>query len=1397
MSMTSARWQAISESNFQWEREALEWLRAQLPDREPWHAWSNFEFIDDEGRVNEIDLLVLTPSGLFLVEIKSRPGTLDGDAHTWIWQTDGKRYTYDNPYILTDRKAKRLASLLRRQSALVKAKVRLPFVRALVFLSASNLKCNLAGTARSGVFLRGRPGHAEDDGIVGALHNVHGASLTHPVDAQQARAVSRAIAEAGVRQSNKHRQVGDYRLGALLSEGENYQEWQGQHVSVDAVKRRVRIYSIAAAASPDARAALVRQAQREFQVLEGIDHPGILKVKDYKETEFGPALVFDHDSRDVRLDHLLSDRGMQLTVDQRLQLVRDIAETLKYAHSKRLYHRALSPQSILVNEVDGGVLRPRIMNWQMATRDSGSRSTLHRTTGTLHVNDYVEDQAKVYLAPETTRADVAHAPSLDVFSMGAIAYHIFSGQLPAAASLDLLEKLRIGQGLRLSDVQDGCGAKLQDLIQFSTCPDVSARYDTIKDFLDDLESVEDELTTPDPEATVDPSIAGSNDRLEGGLTVIKRIGRGSSSDVLLVRPDDTDDELVLKVSNDLGHNDRLQEEGEVLANLRHQNIVQYIRTLTVAGRTALLMRRAGAKTLADKLHEDGRLSLDMLQRFGEELIQVINFLDQEGVSHRDIKPENIGIGETRTGKLQLVLFDFSLARTSIENTSAGTHPYLDPFLPQRRRWDSYAERYALAVTLYEMATGAAPAWGDGKTLPSMLDCEVTIDGDRFDPVMREAFVAFFVTALRREAKERFDNAEEMLKSWRTIFERYAAEPIPDADSFEALARTVTAETTMAELGYSLEAQDVLERMGIHNARELLAVDRVRFRYLRGVGDKVRKEVRLKAKELARLRSDLLRGRTTLHEMDEDLDGASSINELAAQLLPKRPAGDERPEETALAIYLGLECAQTTGLWASLGDAATAASLDRDELVSALLRARERWLKTPVLTQLRTEIVSLVCAQGSVMTAPELALALLSLRGCAAQDDDERLCQSTAVLRACCEAESQLSEIRFQVYEHQPSPLIAISSVWAEYAKQLAAAADACAVADPLLPPPRALSALEDVPLPADAQPLSAARLLRLATAASRRAALSSRQEIYPRGMPAVSALRQSLGALMGLRFIKEQELADRVRGRYPEAEPVPARPRLDTLLQEVDAPFVWKDSGLDGRGYVPSVQAWGATSGTMTLYSRQGTYIDEVQSAGVALLPDAQRLESRLTKSLQAGGFMALTVEPRLAKYAEAELLRRYSNQDLTRISFDSLLLAAMEKQAAALKVNWGVVLRADSTERSSRDWLNLMALVHKAMPDVVQTLTTAASPTVLVNAGLLARYDLMNVISTLSAAAGRPGQVPALWLLLPMSSHGLPTIDGAAVPLISATQTERIPASWVENRHRAGSGHPVAVGMT
>ena len=196
--MKVPRWTAISHSAFEWEREALDFLRDNLPDHEPWRAWSNFEFIDDEGRVNEVDALVLTPAGLILTEVKSQQGNVRGDAHSWTWRTEGREFTTDNPLPLANRKAKRLASVLRRQEALGGrhgARIT-PWEEPLIFLSKVNQGPALDPGTTKRVVLRGEPGREDDKERMRCAHATIRAAVELEASVSLTRFASYAEARA-------------------------------------------------------------------------------------------------------------------------------------------------------------------------------------------------------------------------------------------------------------------------------------------------------------------------------------------------------------------------------------------------------------------------------------------------------------------------------------------------------------------------------------------------------------------------------------------------------------------------------------------------------------------------------------------------------------------------------------------------------------------------------------------------------------------------------------------------------------------------------------------------------------------------------------------------------------------------------------------------------------------------------------------------------------------------------------------------------------------------------------------------------------------------------------------------------------------------------------------------
>jgi serine/threonine protein kinase len=246
-----------------------------------------------------------------------------------------------------------------------------------------------------------------------------------------AKLIGQAMDQAGIRPSKRSRKVSDYVLDKVIDGGPGYQDWSAAHAQLEKTKRRIRFYLVRREASADDKAMIERAAKREFQLLESLQHPGILRAYTLSEHELGPALVLEDNPKAMRLDHYLNQRQEPLSIDVQLDLMRQIAEAIRFAHEQRVIHRGLNPRSILVSEDRSGHPKIKITNWQLGYRaGSSSKGASHEVTATAHVDRLAEDANTAYLAPESLNDTDFIGEHLDIFSLGAIAFYLFLGSAP-------------------------------------------------------------------------------------------------------------------------------------------------------------------------------------------------------------------------------------------------------------------------------------------------------------------------------------------------------------------------------------------------------------------------------------------------------------------------------------------------------------------------------------------------------------------------------------------------------------------------------------------------------------------------------------------------------------------------------------------------------------------------------------------------------------------------------------------------------------------------------------------------------------------------------------------------------------------------------------------------------
>ncbi|MHC0429476.1 BREX system serine/threonine kinase PglW [Streptomyces sp. O3] len=1383
------QWFQERPSPFPWEQDALDHVRGLMPQAEPYRAWATFSFTAMSGRVNECDLLIAVPAGLFLVEIKGHPGQLRNTGSTWNFQGPDRMRTINNPLHLTDLKSKELKSQLQWAARKLGLSERVvPRVEPAVFLSSPDLESHLDEVQQIKVYGR--------DGGGSGLQRIWQDFLGLPPDRPERRitpefsrhTLPQLLKAIGIRQSSAHLRFGDaWKMEPHpLDAGPSWEDRLATRVDgLVQDEGRVRIYLVSQMATEAARRATERAARREYQVLQGITHRGIVDALDYREHQGGPAILFRHRHGDLRLDQYLDTYGGRLTPEIRLDLVRQLAEAVRYAHNRSLYHRALAARSVYVSfRAEGAAPELRITDWQTAARDFDSNATFFRSIGGSALDAaLIEDAARVYLAPESDQP-YADPADLDIFGLGALAYLILTGRPPATQRSDLAERLRGDGGLRLFAVTDGLPDALDDLVFRATLADVNERLGSAEAFLDLLDEAERASILPDSPAAacVDPLEAVPGQSLDAEWTVGRVLGTGATARALLVEraTEDEDgrtqiDEHVFKVALDEEKAGRLRAEERALRKVGGGSVVQLrgegLRDF--GGRTVLELEYAGAQSLGERLRGKGRLTYHELERFADDLFHALDQLAAQGVRHRDVKPDNFGIQRRKDRTWQLKLFDFSLTDASDRDVKAGTRGYLDPFLGSMRRahYDDHAERYAAAVTLHEMASGERPLWGQGQLDPLTNDsAELHVAAELFEPALSEGLTAFFQRALHRDTDRRFDTLRQMWDAWRAVFRAADATApattpstvgAPSDDPEEARDRAAAAAdlaTPLDAAGLSPRAVSVAGGLGATTVGGLLDIQPYAISKARGAGALVRKELNRRRKQWATALRPAApyappRGEAPdVVALAQPASGSGeprvlSIDDMAALLIPEPGRkGSHRAQVVRLTLGLPADDGGLSplGTWPVQARIAEHLGIKQTSVSRHHRTEIGKWAQADWLAPVRAGLTEIIQSVGRVMTADEAAAELRARHGAGPDTPERTFARALAVVRAAADAETterpdedaaEQHEPRFAVHRRGDTVLLAAESLpgaddpspreLADYAALLGQAAERLARQDPLPGRGEVLRVLRSVPAPDGLAPLADTRLVSLAAATSPGVAATPRLELYPRDLSLERALRisQAGAGVRRDRGITVAELVARLRARFPGLDLVSGtrEPTHVELLDALEGARFDLVYDDETEKFFPRAPE---SAGSWSSTGALTSYQPPTPVTRADREDPHGPLRERLTAVAERGGFLALTVKAAAFAGAAETVAAAFP---VEAVDLSAVFLAAFRALAAERGQDWQKVLRADSLSTPGSIKPGLASFVRVVWQRVEQeVLARADAPrTVLFlhDAGLVARY--------------------------------------------------------------------------
>jgi eukaryotic-like serine/threonine-protein kinase len=221
---------------------------------------------------------------------------------------------------------------------------------------------------------------------------------------------------------------------------------------------------------------LIERFNREQEIGQELDHPGVVKVFNSEERSRVYMVI---EWVEGRLLRTILNEEKKLPTERALKIALGICDALDYMHKRGIVHRDLKPENIMVDDND----QIKLIDFGIAMKEEARRLTFVNVSSLLGTPDYI--------SPEQVKGARGDQRS-DIYAVGIILYELLTGRVPFVGPnpLAVMNERLLNPVKPPHELNSEISPQLEEILYRALEREPRHRYATASEFMWDLEHQE-------------------------------------------------------------------------------------------------------------------------------------------------------------------------------------------------------------------------------------------------------------------------------------------------------------------------------------------------------------------------------------------------------------------------------------------------------------------------------------------------------------------------------------------------------------------------------------------------------------------------------------------------------------------------------------------------------------------------------------------------------------------------------------------------------------------------------------------------------------------------------------------------------------------------------------------